>query len=175
MNESIDLKQLFGRKCKDVITGFEGVCVGIVEHMFGCTDVILESHTTKDRKPRVTPYQFSIERIKVLSSDIALEDITIPEYEAPQHFGIMCRDKVTGYEGYCLSCCDIFYTSRQYFLLAKCKRKKKDRRKSGIWIDEGRLEELEGYEIIDQESVSSGRPGGINGLPETSLPIRVSN
>lgn len=175
MNESIDLKHLFGRKCKDVITGFEGVCVGIVEHMFGCTDVILESTKTKHGKNRILPDQFSVERINVLSPDIALENITIPEYESPKHFGKMCRDKVTGYEGYCLSCCNVFYTSRQYLLQAPCKNKKKNRKTPGIWIDEGRLEELEGYEVITKESVSSQKPGGISGLPEIDLPINVYN
>lgn len=57
-----------GQKAIDVVTGFEGIIVGLVQYLTGCNQVLL-SPPVKDNKSE-PGYWFDETRIKVIDSNV---------------------------------------------------------------------------------------------------------
>ena len=148
---------LFGKIGKDMITGFEGVIVGVTDWMFGCQSVILVA--TGKKKRRKDSESVSIKKLEVVGDGPKL-DMEIPEYEPPKYFGKICRDKVTGYTGMVIGRTWVFYSSPQYYLEAKVTKGKPI---PPIFVDEGRLEVIEDSPLaMEPEEVQSKHPGGVD-------------
>ncbi len=156
MDKTLTPEEILGKQCRDVITGVEGCCVGIVDWMFGCLTVLLQPKGKPKSAPDVFPAH--IGKVELCEEQPELS-ITIPSYTAPKHFGYLCRDKVSGYEGICVGRMSTFYGSDQYTLQAKVR---KGRPVPNLTIDEGRIEVLSAEAVIEPEEVRTERPGGMD-------------
>lgn len=88
------------------------------------------------------------------------DKVCIPEYTEPLYFGDRCRDKVTGFEGICVARVVSLFTGDQYALEYQPDDMSKSTRT--IWIDEGRVEKIEGSEKnVDPDELKGSRAGGI--------------
>lgn len=45
---TIKTKIEFGKKYRDIISGLEGICTGIVKHQFGCVRALLQPKAKED-------------------------------------------------------------------------------------------------------------------------------
>ena len=150
--------QLLGKKCKDRITRFEGVCVAVVEWMYGCKQFILQPECTNVTKKEHTG-MFYEKQLVTMEFD-GLEGIEIPEYTEPVLFGKECMDKVTKQKGICIGRVTWLFASPQYVLEFQPLDQDKDTKI--LWLDEGRVEEVPNSEnCIDPEDVQGDRPGGV--------------
>ncbi len=148
------MNELMGKKCKDRVTGFEGICVGYVEWMYGCKKYILQpvSEKTGERKDTASFFEKELEVI-----GDGLMDAEIPEYVEPALFGKECVDKVTKIKGVCSGRITMLFAGQQYCLEYKNEEKGKDPIAS-TWLDEGRLEPME-KKVVPAE-VQGTRTGG---------------
>lgn len=150
--------ELFGKTCKDIVTDFEGVCVGAVEWMFGCRQYVLQSKSAEE-KQKGNICSFHADQLDVIGDGIAGR-IKLPAYDEPRFFGKECIDKVTKVKGICIGRGIWLFNANQYVLEIPPEDASKESRL--LWVDEGRLE-LTGQpkREIDPADVASPRPGGV--------------
>ncbi len=68
----------FGKKAKDILTGFEGIAIGYCSYNTGCNQVLLSPPITKDGDYRKSQW-FDEQRIKFLrGKKIVLNNTTNP-------------------------------------------------------------------------------------------------
>ena len=132
---------------------------------------ICRSYIAQSRnKDRDNKDEFSAREITIPESCVEIVDPVpaidagFPEEEKPRFFGKICRDKITGYEGICIGRYWNFYAEKQYCIQAKYS-KKKLRKPSPMWLDEGRIEVLTSQKGIEPEEVQSERRGGCIDIP----------
>ena len=153
-NSKLDL---LGKSCRDIVTGYEGICVGTIEWMFGCDQYRLKARTADNVKAE--PAHFYKAQLEVTGSGI-IENVEIPEYNEPKFFGKECRDKVTGRAGICIGRMISLFNCDQYILEYESKGLLNDIQL--MWLDEGRLEVLpEQKKEVKPEEVKSPRAGGV--------------
>lgn len=149
---------LLGKKCRDQVTGFEGICTSVIEWLYGCQQFVLQPKT-KDPEKREKSGMFFEKQLEVLDDD-GLKDVEIPEYTAPDMFGKECFDKVTKQHGICIGRAISLFSCTQYVLEHQPVDPDKDSRM--IWLDEGRLEIIpESDNSVNPEEVRGSKPGGI--------------
>ena len=154
-------EEVLGRIVRNKITLKEGLCIGTLDWIFGCR-IYLACPRTKnaegDDKYDDREIQIPEPCIEIVDTTPAI-DAGFPKEEEPKFFGKICRDKVTGYEGMCIGRFWTFYAEKEYCIQGKYS-KKKLRKPSAMWIDEGRVEVLQSEDTIEPEEVQSEYRGG---------------
>lgn len=76
---------LLGFKCKDVVTGFEGVVESISYDLYGCVQAAVKPKISKDTKAGDIPksYWFDAKRLKVVGQKPILKIPNFSSYGAP--------------------------------------------------------------------------------------------
>ncbi len=160
------------------INQFEGFVTGKVYWLYGCEKIILIPKKSEDNL--LGSVISSQERIMV--SEEFLELLTDEdnktyekEFELPdidKYFGMMCRDRVTGYEGVAIGCITSLYGTDMYALeplASKNKKKLKDHK----WFDVGRLELIS--RRVSTDEVQDKKPGGVEDwMPSRELIMALS-
>lgn len=73
----------FGKKGKDVITGFRGICIGYTEYISGCCQVLLTPEAEYGTKRRDGEW-FDLQRVVYKSEPaIVLENDQTPGFDQP--------------------------------------------------------------------------------------------
>ena len=144
-----------GRKYRDCITGYEGICVAVMEWMYGCRQLLLKAQN-KDNPKDASAVFFPAQLDEIGER---LENIQVPEYTAPEYYGLRCRDKVTRQTGICIGRITHLYAEQQYVL--EHVPADTDKETWQIWLDKGRIAVIDGAEHVEPEDVQSSRPGGI--------------
>ncbi len=142
------------------INKFEGFVVGKAYWMFGCEKIILIPKNLENR-PLI---DFMPDRVYVSEEYLEIlpdEDNTTYEKDfvkpnVDKYFGMLCRDKVTGFEGVAIGCMTSLHGSDCYALEALAKKNKLS--SSHQWFDVGRLEIISRQ--VSTEEVSDKKPGG---------------
>ena len=71
-------KELFGKLCRDKVTGFEGVCTGRTTWMYGCDQYCLTPRVKEDEKTKLNDGQwFDDGRVEVIEEVIKPEDVKV--------------------------------------------------------------------------------------------------
>lgn len=161
-------EDVLGRIIKDKVTLREGLCVGTLDWMFGCRIFIAKPRmekVDKDDEDKFGESELHIPEpcLEIVDSVPAI-DAGFPSEESPKFFGKICRDKITGYEGMCIGRVWIFYSEKQYCIQGKYS-KKKLRKPSAMWLDEGRIEVIESDDEIAPEEVQTEYRGGCLDIP----------
>ena len=153
------MNEFLGKTCRDIVSGFEGVCTGVLEWMYGCRQYSLqakadENGTRKDRRDT-----FFEKQLEIVDDGISGK-VEIPPEEPPRFFGKECRDKVTGIKGMCIGRMVWLFNSTQYIIEIPAEDHDKSSRLE--WLDEGRIETTEEpVREVDPKNVAGSRPGGI--------------
>jgi hypothetical protein len=71
-----------GQKAKDVITGFEGVVIGIVAYLTGCKQALIVPRIGKDGKRREGEW-FDVDRLEVVQVKPVALPLTSNGHDAP--------------------------------------------------------------------------------------------
>ena len=148
----------FGKTYRDMVTGFEGICVGMVEWLYGCKQYILapKAENTSKKEASSVFYEKQLEEIDAGISD----KIEAPVVEDPRFFGKECIDKVTKVKGMCIGRYIWLFNCDQYVLEYQPKEDSLET-KFNI-LDEGRVELVaEPSREIKPEEVASTRSGGV--------------
>ena len=147
---------LLGKHCRDIVTGFEGICTSMIDYLYGCETYSLRSKAMDGLKhPSLAFYR---EQLEVIDDGIR-DKVEIPEYTEPILFGKVCCDKVTGVKGVIVARATSLFASEQYVLEYQPEDLSKDTRI--LWIDEGRLEELPDEKTIAPKDVNGKKAGGM--------------
>lgn len=146
----------FGYNCKDIVTGVEGVLKTRATFITGCDRVEL---IVKDGEGK----WFDIPTIKVLDEGVS-KDLQETEQcnmfddvdEALYEFGVLAKDKITGFEGKIIGKSisisgDISYALSPKFI-------QESRNNDATWIDEGRIEIIDTKK--DEIKINEKRIGG---------------
>ena len=153
-NDKLDL---LGKNCKDMVTGYEGICVGMFEWMFGCEQYRLYAKANDNAKN--DKEEFYKDQLEIIGNGI-IDKIKIPEYTEPLFFGKECRDKVTGQTGVCIGRWISLFNCDQYVL--ECESTGMFGVTKLLWLDDGRVEVLpEQKKEVRIEEVQSSRSGGV--------------
>jgi len=144
-----------GKNCRDIVSGFEGICVGMMEWLYGCVQLKLQPKGTTAGKQENYEHFFA-KQLEVLDDGI-IGKIEIPEYTPPKFFGKECLDKVVGIKGMCVGRMISLFNADMYMIESLPEDDSKAPRM--LWIDEGRLE-IVGEKEIEPEEVQSSRTGG---------------
>ncbi len=151
--------EMMGRQYQDQITGFTGVCIAVVEWMYGCTQVVLQPKATNPSLKAHSEFFFPRSLVEV-TDYIGLEGINPPEYTQPHFFGQFCRDKITGVKGTCVGRMTFLVASAQYMLEFQAEDQSTE--SHSTWLDEGRIEVIpDSTKSIMPEEVQGARPGGV--------------
>ena len=70
--------ELLGKRCKDIVSGLEGICIGVVEWMYGCRQFVLQPKAEGGMKRHYSSFYFE-KQLEVLDDGVA-DKIEIPEY-----------------------------------------------------------------------------------------------
>ena len=147
-----------GKTCRDIVSGFEGICIGIAEWMYGCRQMIVKPRVDSEGKRSAATYLFE-KQLEVVDDGITGK-VEVPSYTAPVYFGKECRDKVTGVVGMCVGRSIWLFNTDQYVLEIQPEDHAKESRL--VWLDDGRMEVTEKQaRSIEPERVASSRPGGM--------------
>ena len=159
----MDQNEVLGRLCQNKITLEKGVCVGVLDWMFGCRMYIVKYRTNEkvSELDKLT-IQIPEDCLEILDPVPVVNDAYLPE-EEPKFFGKICRDRVTGYEGMCIGRSWAYFTEKQYCLQGKY-NKKKMKRSSPEWVDEGRIEVLESANSVNPEDLKTEHKGGVEDI-----------
>ena len=153
------MNEFFGKKCRDIVSGFEGICDGVLEWMYGCRQYNLEARADEKESRKERHSSFFEKQLEIVDEGISSR-VEIPPEEPPRFFGKECRDKVTGLKGMCIGRMVWLFNTTQYII--EIRSKDDDKPTKLMWLDEGRVETVENPEHeIDPEEVKSPRPGGI--------------
>lgn len=154
---------------RNQINNFEGFVIGKAYWMFGCEKLILipknlESKPLIDlQSERVLVSEEFVELMPDADNDSFKKDFEKPDLD--KYFGMICRDKVTGFEGVAIGCISSLYGTDTYALEPRAKKKKYN--KGHEWFDVGRLEILSRQ--VSVEEVNDKKPGGCNANISPSL------
>ena len=149
--------ELLGKHCRDIVSGLEGICIGVVEWMYGCRQFVLQPKAEDGMKRHYSSFYFE-KQLEVLDDGVT-DKVGIPEYRPQQYFGKECRDKVTSVAGMCIGRAIWLFNCDQYVLEIQPEDHAKDSRL--LWLDDGRVEPMESQEkTIDPETVTGSRAGG---------------
>ena len=151
----MDELKLLGKHCRDIVSEVEGICVGVLEWMYGCQLYKLQPKTGDGRKKEASSYFFE-KQLEVLDEGIS-DRVEIPEYRPQIFFGKKCRDKVTSVIGICIGRSISLFSGDQYAIEIHLEDESKE--PYAVWLDEGRLECLE--TAVDPREVQGPRTGGI--------------
>ncbi len=146
-----------GMFVRNRIDGFEGCVIGKVYWLFGCDRILL--FPKKRSENALVPNEkvmLSEELLERVSCEEEWEEKEFVKPDLEKYFGMLCRDKVTGFEGVAIGCVTSMFSSDSYALEPLAKKNKK--LGSYEWFDVGRLEIIERHVTPKQVSVS--RPGG---------------
>ena len=148
----------FGKRYGDIVSGFEGICIGYVEWIYGCNQFILAPRAENASKKESSSLFFE-KQLEYLDDGI-VDKVEIPEIDKPRFIGMECVDKVTGFQGMCICRYVWLFNCDQYVLEFQPDDQPKET-KFNI-LDEGRIEIAPNpRREIQPEEVSSPRPGGI--------------
>lgn len=157
-------EDVLGRRCKDRINNFSGICIGFQDWMFGCRHYLIKGDTFNgDTEKNIVRVPEPI--IEVLSPEIMENLVTNFNYiQEEEAFGKFYRDIVTGYSGVCVGIAYICYDEIQYYIESQNKKKKIP---LDIWpLDKGRLRIIDDKEIIDpKDTRSDSHKGGVDCIP----------
>lgn len=53
-----------GDRIRDIITGYEGVCIGRIEYISGCNQLLLQPKAGPDKEPQ--SHWFDVERVELV-------------------------------------------------------------------------------------------------------------
>ena len=148
----------FGKTYRDIVTGFEGICTGMVEWMYGCKQYILSPKAENASKKESSSIFFE-KQLEEIDAGIS-DKIDVPTIGEPCFFGKECIDKVTQVKGMCIGRYIWLFNCDQYVLEY---RPKEDSLETKFNIlDEGRVEVVtKPAREIDPEDVTGSRPGGV--------------
>lgn len=149
---------LLGKNCRDIVTGFEGICTGVVEWMYGCRQFVLQPKAENASKKNYSAFFFE-KQLEVVDEGVR-EKVEIPEYQPQKFFGKECRDKVTKVKGICIGRIIWLFNGDQYIIEIQPEDLSKDSRTE--WLDEGRIEVTREQEkSVNVSDVQGPRSGGI--------------
>jgi hypothetical protein len=148
----------FGFKCKDIVTGFEGILKTRGIFITGCDRVELVSGNKDEDKQ-----WFDVPILKVIDEGVyeelletgqcnMYEDIN----EALYDFGVLAKDTITGYEGKIIGKSISISGDISYGLSPKFAKESKNN--DATWFDEGRLEIIDTKK--DEIKTNEKRTGG---------------
>ncbi|SCY69421.1 hypothetical protein SAMN02910292_02534 [Lachnospiraceae bacterium XBB2008] len=145
---------------RNVVTGHEGFVIGKLYWMYGCELILLmpteEPKTIFDLQgDREKVSEEFLEKIEDKDNTRFEKEFVRPDLD--KYFGMICRDKVTGFEGVAIGCATSMHGTDQY-ALQPLVRKKNKIDGPHEWIDVGRLEVIDRQVAV--EEVKSDRPGG---------------
>lgn len=149
--------ELLGKNCKDIVSGFEGICIGVVEWMYGCSQYILQAKAEVSNKKGFSS-TFLEKQLEVVDDGIR-DKVEVPSYQEQKFFGKECRDKVTGVKGICVGRTIWLFNCDQYILEIQPEDPSKEARV--VWLDDGRVEETkEQKHQVDPGEIQGTRSGG---------------
>ena len=71
-------EELFGKLCRDKITGFTGVCTGQTKWLYGCDQFILSPRVTEDNPNELKDGKWFDEgRIEIIEEFVKPEDVQV--------------------------------------------------------------------------------------------------
>lgn len=144
-------RELLGKKVRNRLTDFEGVCEHKLVWLFGCTQYAGTVFSNDKQKYFIEEEQL----LEELETKVEVE-MPIPMRKQKDFFGKKCRDKVSGFEGVCIGRRIGIYAVDQYCLESEVNEKGEI---ATQFFDEGRIV------VIDEESIEcdvvSDRPGGV--------------
>lgn len=145
----------FGYKCKDIVTGFEGILKSRAMFITGCDRVEI----VNDDKEK----WFDVPVTKIIDKGVyedlqqtrqcnTYDDIS----EALYNFGVLAKDKITGYKGKIVAKSISISGDISYGLSPRFE--KESRNNDAIWFDEGRIEivDIKKDEIVTSEKRTGG-------------------
>lgn len=140
---------------KDLVTGFEGVCVAKTMWMFGCARVGVQSNTLKEGAP-TDMQMFDDNQMTVLKKGaIARENIQ----GHTVGLGDKVRDRLTGYTGICIAQSEQLFAANRIGVQSETL-------KDGIpaeaqWFDEPQVQVIKEKAVkIDEEKQEQTRKTG---------------
>ncbi|OHD25261.1 MAG: hypothetical protein A2Y34_03905 [Spirochaetes bacterium GWC1_27_15] len=144
----------FGYKCKDIVTGFEGILKSRGMFITGCDRVEL----VKDSEEK----WFDAPVVKILDDGVyndlleagcnKFDDLNESLYD----YGVLARDKITGYEGKIIAKSISITGDISYGLSPKFAKESKNN--DATWFDESRLEVVDDKK--DEIKTNERRTGG---------------
>jgi len=161
----------FGKQYRDIVSGFEGICTGMVEWMYGCKQYILSPKAETASKKEHSSLFFE-KQLEFIDDGIA-DKVEAPVIGEQRFFGRECVDKVTGVRGMCIGRYIWLFNCDQYVLEFQPDARTKET-KFNI-LDEGRVEIAPNpSKEVRPEDVASPRSGGIlsaDTYPQTDIPM----
>lgn len=154
--------ELFGKKCRDKLTGYVGVCTERIIWLYGCDKYRLKPLVEEGKDIRSISMTFDEDSLEVIEAIIDIDANRDEIRNQNLYFGKLCRDKVTLFEGICTGRLTSIFNSDMYCLTPRSKKKCKN--SESEWFDEGRIEII--GEGIPVEEVTSDRPGGDDSYPD---------
>lgn len=153
--------ELFGKKCRDKITGYVGVCTDRIIWLYGCDKYTLKQLSEDNKDSKQLTKCFDEQSLVVIEPvvEVPLNRDELGNQE--KFFGKLCRDKVTLFEGICTGRMTSIFGCDSYCLSPRSK--KKNKYLASEWFDEGRLEVI--GEGVSVEEVTTDRPGGEDSYP----------
>lgn len=145
----------FGYKCKDIVTGFEGILKSRAMFITGCDRVeVVKDSEEKWLDVPVTKIvdEGVYKELQETGQCNTYDDIN----EALYDFGILVKDKITGYEGKIIAKSISISGDISYGLSPKFE--KDSRNNDAIWFDEGRIEIVDVKK--DEIATNEKRTGG---------------
>lgn len=147
----------FGYRCKDIITGFEGIVGTRGIFITGCDRVQLIGGITEENKQ-----WFDVPTLEVIDTEVydKLQNIECNQYndiaEAKYDFGMCVQDKITNFEGTIIGKAISINGDISYGVSPKFETKSTNN--DAVWIDEGRINVIQ----TEKKEVdnSSKRTGG---------------
>ena len=165
----------FGKRYRDIVSGFEGICIGYVEWIYGCNQFILAPRAENASKKESSSLFFE-KQLEYLDDGI-VDKVEIPEIDKPRFIGMECVDKVTGFQGICVGRYVWLFNCDQYVL--EFQPDEKTRETKFNILDEGRIEIVpNSTKEIHPEEVASPRPGGIlhpDFYPKEDVPAEITH
>lgn len=147
----------FGYKCRDIITGFEGILKTRIVHITGCDRVELVGGNKEEDKQYI-----DVPVLKIIDEGVysELKDLECNKYndvdEALYDFGVLAKDKLTGFEGVIVAKSIGISGDISYGLSPKFEKSSKNN--DAIWFDEGRIEIIENKK--EEINTNTKRTGG---------------
>ena len=148
----------FGKTYRDMVSGFEGICIGMVEWLYGCKQYIL-SPKAESASKRETSSTFYEKQLEFVDDGISAR-VEVPEIKLQRFFGKECVDKVTQIKGICIGRYIWLFNCDQYVL--EFTTKEDPPQTKVLILDEGRVDVVPNpTREVDPEDVESPRPGGV--------------
>ena len=75
MYENFDIDPLMGKKVKDKVTGFTGIVTGIIDHLYGCRQIVITAPVENNAKAKDNQAVIDEGRIKILGKGIRPKEV----------------------------------------------------------------------------------------------------